>query len=224
VRHYLIFLPLIAVLAPASVYSVMSAASKVPGTLAGWRAPFQTEFPSRSGPGGLFGTGRVLGVVIICGAFVCGVFLPLVSVSVSFLYQFIGKNTRDEAAQWIAANVPAGAEVALVADPWQYTTPPLDTTRYRIVTTDYDYEKLSAERPGYLILSSADFVYPYGLSLPLPKKLEFQMSVEMLSKFQKTAFERPLNPIGRPLFAQGFTWPEDMLFTNPRVVVYKFRW
>jgi len=199
IRHYLVLFPFIAVLS------------------AGWIKFVVTTTATAVSPRR---RAAIIGVLSVFFASV--VVFPLANVSWAFLRQFTGVNTRDAAGKWIAAHVPAGAKLALVAQPWQYTTPPLDTARYKIVITGYDYDKLEAERPEYLILSSADFAHPYGLSLPLRQKLEFETCVRILGKPRKTDFERPLNPLCRPLFVVGFTWPEDMLFTNPRVEIHRF--
>ena len=197
VRHYLVLFPFMAVLSGAWITFLWTTVT--PGRRAG-----------------------VLGLG--CAVFVLIVVLPMADVSWSFLRQFTGVNTRDEAGQWIASYVPKGATVAVVAEPWQYTTPPLDPSRFRVLVTGYDFGKLGAERPDYLVLSSTDFVHAYGLALPMGNKLEFLTHVEMTEGAEKVEFDRPIRPLCRFLFAIGYGWPEDMILRNPKIDIYKFRW
>ncbi len=198
-RHYLILVPFVAALAPAAISYV---AVTVP----------------------VLSHGRRLAALVFLEAvFIALIIFPMGNVSLAFLRQFTGVNTRDAAGLWIADRVPAGSKIAFVAEPWQYTSPPVDAARYNTVVTGFDHEKLQAADPDYLVLSSADFVYPYGVSLPNREKLEFQGGVEIGMQYETVVFDRPIAPLCRPFFLTGFTWPEDMLFTNPRIEIYKFK-
>jgi hypothetical protein len=198
-RHYLVLFPFVAVLSGA------------------WATFFVT-----GGAPGIAVRRRIVEIGLACAVFVGIVIFPMADVSLAFLRQFMVVNTRTAAGEWIARHVPKGARLALVAEPWQYTTPPLDASRYQLILTGYSLDKLEAERPDYLVLSSADFVHPYGLSLPTRDKLEFLAGVKISEAVEKITLERPIAPSCRLFFAVGMTWPEDMLFTNPRIEIYRF--
>lgn len=85
----------------------------------------------------------------------------------------IQKDTRMEAAEWIAKNISVGSAVGLMVDARddQYcTAPPLCTSRYKIKVIQYEFEQTDLLKADYIILTGI---------------LQMQMLPEISKKFSE---------------------------------------
>jgi len=63
-----------------------------------------------------------------------------------------GKDTREEAAEYIKQQSPLGSDIGLTGKYWFYT-PPLDETEYNLIRLEYEPAKLEYFHPPLIIMS-----------------------------------------------------------------------
>jgi len=90
---------------------------------------------------------------------------------------FLLRNVRTEGGRWIADHIEKGEKIAVISEPWQFDCPPLDLQRYNVVVTGYDVERTRAERPTWLVGTSLQFQSLYGFEPPTGDMKRFQNEI-----------------------------------------------
>ena len=75
------------------------------------------------------------------------------AVGLAWANLYAGPDTRTQAGEWIAKNIPAGATIGLMDVPWQFDTPPLDEKRYQIAVLKPERTALDESGPEWVIFS-----------------------------------------------------------------------
>jgi len=133
---------------------------------------------------------------------------------------FIKENVRTEAGIWIKDNIPPGNCIGVTEVPWQFQLPPFDYYTYSVVVTRYKFEKVEEKKPTYFILSSFQVPVP-----PYPSNLQKER-IKFYKEFIKSGFYKKEKRFERyPSFA-GITFkfrklPEDMIYVNPTIIIFK---
>jgi len=126
-------------------------------------------------------------------------------------------DTRTRAGEWIAENLPQGATIGVVSEPWQFELPPLDRSRFRVIVVKPEPEALARARPDYFV--SSDFQFPpLAIRGPLSAK-EKAFWREVFQGGGRYVIARRFEawPAGRKVFLQS--GPHDMRYPNPVIVV-----
>ncbi|HOL22758.1 MAG TPA: hypothetical protein PLQ41_07910, partial [bacterium] len=132
----------------------------------------------------------------------------------------IKENIRTEAGIWIKENIPAGSSIGVTEVPWQFQMPPFDYYVYRVVVTGYNTEELKKSQPDFFILSSFQApIPPYPMRLQKERVKFYKEFIESGLYTEEKRFEK------YPSFA-GITYrfktlPEDLIYLNPTIVVYR---
>jgi hypothetical protein len=172
------------------------------------------------------------GVRAVLCAIACAVTL-LISLAMDRL--MVVQDARDQALQYITANVPAGSSIAFAATPW-YDTPPLspyftaldvrqrrqaalEVTRYRLRLPaegeEWDMDVFAPPLPDYVILS--DLQSEDWLRIGFAPALSF---MEMLrTRYSARIFENTPSIFGLDFGKPAYV-PNDWLYTYPRVTLY----
>lgn len=143
---------------------------------------------------------------------------PGLPTSVRALSLFASENVRTEGGRRVVEYVPKGAKVAVVSEPWQFDSLPMDLQRYRIVVTGYDAEKVLAERPDWFVGTGLQFQTLYGFEDPTGDMKRFR--TEVLENDQIAS------RVSFPGYSRGFCrrCPQDMRYVCPDILLYKFHW
>lgn len=104
----------------------------------------------------LAGGGRPAAVAVLWGTLVAGAAAFSLLVSVGYVRTMIEPDTRDEAAAWLARQVPPGARIGLIFPP-SFRTPPLAAHRYDLRVVGLNRPTLERELPDYLVMSEIEF-------------------------------------------------------------------
>jgi hypothetical protein len=143
-------------------------------------------------------------------------------------------DARDQAAEWARATMPEGARIGFPTVPWFYT-PPLfaeigelrwqdrlaaaqQATRYRLIPLappEWNAEALQATLPEYLIIS--EFESRDVARIGRADYQAFMRIVEARYTLLRAFENEP------PLLGRQAGMPHDLLYTCPRVFVYRLR-
>ena len=127
-------------------------------------------------------------------------------------------DTRTRAGEYIAENIPAGATIGVISDPWQFELPPINTSKYRIIIGNPDLgpNGLAAMGPIYIVAS--DIQAP-----PLAARSPREGEAEFWEAFWDE--EKPFNILRQfeawPLGLRDFLLhgPQDMRYADPIIAV-----
>jgi 4-amino-4-deoxy-L-arabinose transferase-like glycosyltransferase len=72
--------------------------------------------------------------------------------SLAWVKVMSGKDTREEAAEYIKQSVPLGSDLGLAGRSWFYT-PPLEEDQYNLIRLEYDPSKLEYFYPPLIVMS-----------------------------------------------------------------------
>ena len=139
------------------------------------------------------------------------------SFSYTLLFADPTRDTRTTAGTWIARNIPEGATIGVVSEPWQFELPPINPNRYNIVVVEPSPEALAATTPDYFISSDLQFP-PIAVRGPLtPSELILWRAISQGGMGYKVSARFEAWPYGRrSLLRFG---PHDMRYPNPAIVV-----
>ncbi|HID06302.1 MAG TPA: phospholipid carrier-dependent glycosyltransferase [Armatimonadetes bacterium] len=153
-------------------------------------------------------------------------------------------DARDVAAEWVRGEIPIGSTIAIANEPWFYTSPvkplkagphapllklPFPTSahlkevNYHLKAIWFDLKALQQLQPAGYIISS--FEYRELVRLRIPKVLQMLRELERMRNERlliRRDFYNPFELFGIR-FGPSFI-PHDMMYTNPVVRVYLFRW
>ncbi|MCM8762441.1 MAG: glycosyltransferase family 39 protein [Candidatus Omnitrophica bacterium] len=138
----------------------------------------------------------------------------------AFEMLFIKENIRTEAGMWIKENIPAGSSIGVTEVPWQFQMPPFDYYTYRVEVIEYNIEELQKKKPEYFILSSFQAPIP-----PYPIRLQ-EERINFYNEFVKSGMYKVEKKFEK-YPSLGFitfrfkTLPEDLIYLNPSIVVYR---
>ncbi len=126
-------------------------------------------------------------------------------------------DTRTRAGEWIANNIPKGATIGVVSEPWQFELPALNPDRFRLVVVDQDPQALAEVRPEFFVSSDLQFP-PIAIRGPLSASEEgFWNEVHEGAGQYLVARRFEAWPAGRRLFLEH--GPHDMRYPNPVIVI-----
>ena len=126
-------------------------------------------------------------------------------------------DTRTRAGEWIANNIPKGATIGVVSEPWQFELPPLNADRFRLVVVDQDPQALAEARVEFFVSSDLQFP-PIAIRGPLNAP-EAEFWAEVFESGGRYVVARRIEawPYGRKLFLRH--GPHDMRYSNPVIVI-----
>ena len=126
-------------------------------------------------------------------------------------------DTRTRAGEWIAENIPDGATIGVVSEPWQFELPPLSSGRVKIVIVAQDPEALAKAAPDYFVTSDLQFP-PVAVRGPLaPGEEEFRAEVFEGGSAYRVRKRFEAWPYGQESALRH--GPHDMRYANPVIVV-----
>ena len=126
-------------------------------------------------------------------------------------------DTRTQAGEWIAENIPDGATIGVVSEPWQFELPPLNGGRFKIVIVAQDPEALAKAAPDYFVTSDLQFP-PVAVRGPLTTdERQFRAEVFEGGSAYKVRKHFEAWPYSQALALRH--GPHDMRYANPVIVV-----
>ena len=138
----------------------------------------------------------------------------------SYEMLFVQKNTRTEAGEWIKQNIKVGETIGVTEIPWQFQIPPFDYNSYKTVVTGYSIKNIKKQLPRYFILSSFQSeISPYPLKLE-KRKIKFWRIFKSLKMYKPVKTFRKFPSFTKFEFQQK-TIPEDLIYLNPTIIIYK---
>ena len=135
---------------------------------------------------------------------------------------FLGRDTRDEASAWIAANIPERTSIGLAGPSTgrAYYTPSIHEAKWSVAVTGYDRILLDAYAPEYFLLTDVEMEIPAAARVPLEESRVFLDSITRGGGYtERVSIERPLR-----LGPVRFTWnlvPTDLSYFRPAVTIYE---
>ncbi len=126
-------------------------------------------------------------------------------------------DTRTRAGEWIAANIPDGATIGVVSEPWQFELPALNAKRSRLIIVSPDPQALAAAEPEFFVSSDLQFP-PIAIRGPLNAP-EAEFWAEVFESGGRYVVARRIEawPYGRKLFLRH--GPHDTRYSNPVIVI-----
>ncbi len=171
-------------------------------------------------------TARNLGYLVIGTTFITSLLL---------LSDMTVTDPRDRARNLLEEKAPQGATIAFASTPWFYS-PPLSpyfgapspatrrkavetTTRYKLLISEKEWDtSLLDAKPDYIIFSNLETQHPVT-RLKLKEPTAFVENLKASSDY--TLWQQDSASLSDIVKLQGSLVPEDMLYTMPRLTIYK---
>ncbi|HPP12150.1 MAG TPA: phospholipid carrier-dependent glycosyltransferase, partial [bacterium] len=152
--------------------------------------------------------------------FCCLVLIGTTLCGGAYLSLFLQENVRTRAGRWMKENLPAGARVGVTEEPWQFQLPDFDRQRFSVLVAGYDIESVKRLQPEYFLLSSFQApLVPYPLKLNRERVI-FWRDFTVLAWYQPVkTFQEKASLLGWS--CQPEALPEDLIYINPTIVVFK---
>ncbi|NOZ20343.1 MAG: phospholipid carrier-dependent glycosyltransferase [Planctomycetes bacterium] len=190
-RHYLVLVPFVVLLASLLVADVSNRLSSARGRRC----------------------------VAIIGGLV--LLVPCLPTSLGMLSDFASTNVRTRGGRFIAEHFEKGSKVAVIAEPWQFDCPPLDLQKYKLIVTGYNSDRVKNEKPNWFVGTSLQFETLYGFEGPTGDMKRFRDEVlrnEQVAKRlsfvgdgqrRRRPWPQDMRYVRPEVLIYRFDWPEE---------------